>query len=385
MRDVAVIGVGMIKWGELWDKSLRDLYVEAALKAIDDAGVDKIDALYAGCMSSGLFVGQEHIGALVADYLGMAPIPGTRVESACASGGLAFRCGLMDVASGMNDIVLVGGVEKMTDVDGGGATFALATAADQEYEVYNGVTFPGLYAMMARAHMERHGTTRKHLSMVSVKNHANGAKNENAQYRMNLTTDQVEGSVMVADPLTILDCSPITDGAAAAIICPLDMAEKIAKKAVIKVTGSGHATDMMALHQRKDITWLSAVEKAGQDAYKMAGAKPGDIDLVEVHDCFTIAEIMTIEALGFAEKGKGGKLTEAGETAIGGRIPVNTSGGLKSKGHPVGATGVAQIVEVVEQLRGESGERQVKGAKRGMTQNMGGTGASSVCHILEVA
>ncbi|MGD9141475.1 MAG: thiolase domain-containing protein [bacterium] len=385
MRDVAVIGVGMIKWGELWDKSLRDLYVEAALKAIDDAGVDKIDALYAGCMSSGLFVGQEHIGALVADYLGMAPIPGTRVESACASGGLAMRCGLMDVASGMNDIVLVGGVEKMTDVDGGGATFALATAADQEYEVYNGVTFPGLYAMMARAHMERHGTTRKHLSMVSVKNHANGAKNENAQYRMNLTTDQVEGSVMVADPLTILDCSPITDGAAAAIICPLDMAEKIAKKAVIKVTGSGHATDMMALHQRKDITWLSAVEKAGQDAYKMAGAKPGDIDLVEVHDCFTIAEIMTIEALGFAEKGKGGKLTEAGETAIGGRIPVNTSGGLKSKGHPVGATGVAQIVEVVEQLRGESGERQVKGAKRGMTQNMGGTGASSVCHILEVA
>jgi len=375
----------MIKWGELWDKSLRDLYVEAALKAIDDAGVDKIDALYAGCMSSGLFVGQEHIGALVADYLGMAPIPGTRVESACASGGLAFRCGLMDVASGMNDIVLVGGVEKMTDVDGGGATFALATAADQEYEVYNGVTFPGLYAMMARAHMERHGTTRKHLSMVSVKNHANGAKNENAQYRMTLTTDQVEGSVMVADPLTILDCSPITDGAAAAIICPLDMAEKIAKKAVIKVTGSGHATDMMALHQRKDITWLSAVEKAGQDAYKMAGAKPDDIDLVEVHDCFTIAEIMTIEALGFAEKGKGGKLTEAGDTAIGGRIPVNTSGGLKSKGHPVGATGVAQIVEVVEQLRGESGERQVKGAKRGMTQNMGGTGASSVCHILEVA
>ena len=385
MRDVAVIGVGMIKWGELWDKSLRHLYVEAALKAIDDAGVDKIDALYAGCMSSGLFVGQEHIGALLADYLGMAPIPGTRVESACASGGLAFRCGIMDVASGMNDIVLVGGVEKMTDVDGGGATYALATAADQEYEVYNGVTFPGLYAMMARAHMERYGTTRKQLSMVSVKNHENGIKNENAQYRMKLTTEQVEGAVMIADPLTILDCSPITDGAAAAIICPLEMAKDIAKKTVIKVTGSGHATDAIALHQRPDITWLGAVEKAAQDAFKMAGAKPEDIDLVEVHDCFSIAEILTIEALGFAEKGKGGKVTEAGETAIGGRIPVNTSGGLKSKGHPVGATGVAQIVEVVEQLRGESGERQVKDAKRGMTQNMGGTGASSVCHILEVA
>ncbi len=374
-----------MKWGELWDKSLRNLFVEAALNAIDDAGVDKIDAIYAGCMSSGLFVGQEHIGALVADYLGVAPVPGTRVESACASGGLAFRCGLMDVASGMNDIVLVGGVEKMTDVDGGGATFALATAADQEYEVYNGVTFPGLYAMMARAHMERYGTTRKQLSMVSVKNHANGAKNPNAQYRMKVTAEQVEGSVKVADPLTILDCSPITDGAAAAIICPLDMAGKVARKAVVKVTGSGHATDAMALHQRKDITWLAAVEKAAQDAYKMAGVKPGDIDLVEVHDCFTIAEIMTLEALGFAEKGKGGKVTEAGDTAIGGRIPVNTSGGLKSKGHPVGATGVAQIVEVVEQLRGESGERQVKGARRGMTQNMGGSGASSVVHILEVA
>jgi acetyl-CoA C-acetyltransferase len=374
-----------MKWGELWEKSLRDIYVEAALNAIDDAGVDKIDAIYAGCMSSGLFVGQEHIGALLADYLGVAPIPGTRVESACASGGLAFRCGLMDVASGMNDIVLVGGVEKMTDVDGGGATYALATAADQEYEVYNGVTFPGLYAMIARAHMERYGTKRKQLSMVSVKNHENGAKNPNAQYRMTLTTDQVEKAVMVADPLTILDCSPITDGAAAAIICPLDMAKDIAKKAVIKVAGSGHATDTMALHQRKDITWLGAVEKAAEGAYKMAGVKPEDIDLVEVHDCFSIAEIIAIEALGFAEKGKGGKVTEAGDTAIGGRIPVNTSGGLKSKGHPVGATGVAQIVEVVEQLRGESGERQVKGARLGMTQNMGGSGASSVVHILEVA
>lgn len=385
MRDVAVIGLGMMKWGELWDKSLRHLFVEAALSAIDDAGVDKIDAIYAGCMSSGLFVGQEHIGAILADYLGLAPIPGTRVESACASGGLAFRCGLMDVASGMNDIVLVGGVEKMTDVDGAGATYALATAADQEYEVYNGVTFPGLYAMMARAHMERYGTTRRQLSMVSVKNHDNGSKNPNAQYRMKLTPEQVEKSVMIADPLTILDCSPITDGAAAVVICPLEMAKKVSKKALVRVAGSGHATDAIALHQRKDITWLAAVEKAAQDAYKMAGVKPDDIDMVEVHDCFSIAEILTIEAIGFADKGKGGPLTEAGETAIGGKIPVNTSGGLKSKGHPVGATGVAQIVEVVEQLRGEGGDRQVKGAKRGLTQNMGGTGASCVVHILEVA
>jgi acetyl-CoA C-acetyltransferase len=385
MRDVAVVGVGMIKWGELWDKSLRHLFVEAALKAIDDAVVDRLDSMYVGCMSSGLFVSQEHIGALFADYLGVCPIPATRVESACASGGTAFRLGFMEVASGMSDIVLVGGVEKMTDVDGGGATFALASAADQEYEVYNGVTFPGLYAMMARAHMHKYGTTRKQLAQVSVKNHENGSKNPNAQYRMKVTVEQVVNSVMIADPLTILDCSPITDGAAAVILCPVEMAKKISKKPIVRVAGSGQATDTIAVHQRKNIAYLGAAEAAAGQAYKMAGVKPADIDLAEVHDCFTIAEICAIEALGFVDKGKGGPATEAGDTAIGGRIPINTSGGLKSKGHPVGATGVAQICEVTEQLRGESGERQVKGAKRGLTQNMGGTCASSVVHILEVA
>jgi acetyl-CoA C-acetyltransferase len=385
MMDVAVIGVGMMKWGELWEKSMRDIFVEAALNAIEDAGVDRIDSMHVGCMSSGLFVGQEHLGALLADYLGVCPIPAARVESACASGGVAFRTGLMEVAAGMSEIVLVGGVEKMTDVSGGGATFALSTAADQEYEVYNGVTFPGLYAMIARAHMEKYGTTRKQLAMVSVKNHENGAKNPHAQYRMKVTPDQVVNSVMIADPLTILDCSPITDGAAAVVICPLDLAKKISKKPPVRVTASALATDAIAIHQRKDVTRLAAAEVAAQKAYRMAGVKPAEIDLVEVHDCFTIAEICAIEALGLVEPGKGGPATEAGETAIGGRIPVNPSGGLKSKGHPVGATGVAQICEVVSQLRSEAGERQVKGAKRGLTQNMGGTCASSVVHILEVA
>jgi acetyl-CoA C-acetyltransferase len=385
MRDVAVMGVGMIKWGELWDKSLRNIFVEAALKAIDDAGVDRIDSMYVGCMSSGLFVGQEHLGGLMADYLGVAPIPATRVESACASGGVAFRQGFIEVASGMSDIVLVGGVEKMTDVSGGGATFALATAADQEYEVYNGVTFPGLYAMMARAHMDRYGTTRDQLAQVAVKNHDNGSKNPFAQYPMKITLDQVKKAVMIADPLTILDCSPITDGAAAVVICPVEMARKLGKKPVVKVAGSGQASDTIALHQRKDLTHLAATEAAARKAYEMAGVGPNDLDLVEVHDCFTIAEICAIEALGLVEKGRGGPATEKGETALGGRIPVNTSGGLKSKGHPVGATGVAQIVEVTEQLRGDSGERQVKGARRGLTQNMGGTCASAAVHILEVA
>ena len=369
----------------MWEKSLRDIFVEAALKAVDDAGVDRIDSMYVGCMSSGLFTGQEHLGGLMADYLGVAPIPATRVESACASGGVAFRQGLIEVAAGMGDIVLVGGVEKMTDVSGGGATFALATAADQEYEVYNGVTFPGLYAMMARAHMDRYGTTRDQLAQVAVKNHDNGSKNPFAQYPMKITLDQVKKAVMIADPLTILDCSPITDGAAAVVICPLEMARKLGKKPLVKVAGSGQASDTLALHQRKDITHLAATEAAARKAYEMAGVGPEDLDLIEVHDCFTIAEICAIEALGLVEKGKGGPATEKGETALGGRIPVNTSGGLKSKGHPVGATGVAQIVEVTEQLRGESGERQVKGAKRGLTQNMGGTCASAAVHILEVA
>jgi acetyl-CoA C-acetyltransferase len=279
-------------------------------------------------------------------------------------------------------VVLAGGVEKMTDVGGDGATFALSTAADAEYEVYNGVTFPGLYAMMAVAHMHAYGTTREQLAAISVKNHANGSKNPHAQYPFPLTVDQVLNSVMIADPLTILDCSPITDGAAAVVVCPLDKARELSKTRPVKVLATAHATDTIALHSRKDLSWLGAVAKAGEQAYKQAGLTPSDIDLVEVHDCFTIAEVCAIEALGFFEKGKGGASAESGESAIGGRIPVNASGGLKSKGHPVGATGIAQIVEVSKQLRGEADKRQVKGAKIGMTQNMGGTGGSCVVHIL---
>jgi acetyl-CoA C-acetyltransferase len=386
MRDVAIIGVGMNKqWGELWEMSLRDVFVEAALAAIDNAGVDHIDSMYVGCMSSGLFCGQEHVGAVMADYLGQCPVPATRVESACASGGTAVRAGWMEVASGMSDIVLVGGVEKMTDVGGDEATYALATAADQEWEAFSGVTFPGLYAMMAVAHMHRYGTTVRQLAAVAAKNHRNGAKNPRSQFPMAVTVDTVLSSVMVADPLHILDCSPITDGAAAAVLCPADQAKKLAKHgAPVKIIGSGQASDTIALHSRSDLTAIESAAKAAATAYMMAGKKPEQIDLCEVHDCFTIAEIIVTEALGLVEKGKGGPAVEAGETDLGGRIPVNPSGGLKSKGHPVGATGAAQIVEVVEQLRGESGERQVKDAKVGLTQNMGGTGASSVVHILEV-
>ncbi len=383
MREVAIIGVGMNKWGELWEKSLRDIFVESALLAIEDAGVDHIDSMYAGCMTSGLFVGQEHLASLLSDYLGAGPIPAARVESACASGGLAVRMGFIDVASGMSDIVLVGGVEKMTDVSGDGATYALSTAADQEYEVYNGITFPGLYALMARSHMQKFGTTREQLAQVAVKNHENGSKNPLAQYPQKITVEEVINSIMVADPLTILDCSPITDGAACLILCPADMAKKISKKPPVKIIASGNATDTIALHSRSDFTILNATVKAAERAYKMANVTPENIDLAEVHDCFTIAEIMIIEDLGFVKKGEGGKATQSGFTAIGGKKPINTSGGLKSKGHPVGATGVAQVVEVVHQLRGESGARQVKNAKIGLTQNMGGSGGSAVVHIMQ--
>lgn len=382
MRDVAVIGVGMNKWGELWKSSHRDIFVESALLALDDAGVDRIDSMYVGCMSSGLFVGQEHIAAMLADYLGQAPIPSTRVESACASGGLALRQGFIDVASGMSEIVLVGGVEKMTDVGGNEATYALGTAADQEYEGYHGITFPGLYALMARAHMEKYGTTREQLAMVSVKNHKNGAKNPLAQFPFEISVEDVLCSVLVADPLRILDCSPITDGAAALILCPVEKAKELGKQ-IIKIIGTGHATDAIALAQRKDITWLESTYLAAQQAYKMAGKTPDDIDVLEVHDCFTIAEIMVTEAVGYFERGKGGEAVEKGVTAVEGEKPVNVSGGLKSKGHPVGATGVAQAIEIVKQLRGEAGDRQVDKARIGMTQNMGGSGASTLVHVFE--
>lgn len=380
MREVAVIGCGMTRFGELWKQSLRDIFVEAALKSIDDAGIDQISSMYVGSMTPGLFVGQEHIGALMADYLGTPQIPAVRVESACCSGGMAFRLGLFEVASGHSDIVLVGGVEKMTD--GADVTYALATAADQEYEVFHGITFPGLYAMIARAHMHKYGTTRQQLALVSVKNHHNGALNPNAQFRGEITVDQVIKATMVADPLTVLDSSPVSDGAACVILASMDVAKKM-KKPSVKVVGTGAATDTLALHAREDITTLKAVKKSAEAAYKMAGLRPSDINLAEVHDCFSIAEICIIEELGFVEKGKGGVYTEQGHTALTGKIPVNPSGGLKSKGHPVGATGVAQVVEVVEQLRGESEKRQVKNARIGMTQNMGGSGASSVVHIFQ--
>ncbi len=384
MRDVAVIGIGMMKWGELWEKSLRDLCVEAALNCLEDAGTDRVDMITVGAMTSGLFVGQEHLASMVPDYLGMAHVPAIRVESACASGGQAVRTAFLEVASGMSDFVMALGVEKMTDVGGDGATYALATAADQEYEAFHGVTFPGLYAMMARAHMEKYGTTLEQLADVAVKNHLNASRNKHAQFPFPVSREQVMNSVLVSDPVRLLHCSPITDGAAAVLLAPVEEAKKLGLHPTVVISGIGHATDSIALAQRRDLYSLPAVEIAGKAALKMAGKTIDDISFAEVHDCFTIAEIMVIEALGIVEKGQGGPATSDGYTAVDGKFPVNPSGGLKGKGHPVGATGVAQICESVTQLRGEAGERQVKNATTALTQNMGGSGGSSIVHILEV-
>jgi len=380
MRQVAIVGAGMTRFGELWDSSLREIFVEAASGALKDAGADHVDSIYVGCMSGGQFVGQEHLGPLMADYLGMTGVPAAHVESACASGGVALRQAFMEVASGMSDLVLASGIEKMTD--GADVTNVLATAADQELEVYNGVTFPGLYAMIARAHMTEHGTTEEDLAWVSVKNHRHGAMNEKAQFRREVTPEQVMSSSIVAEPLRLLHCSPVSDGAAAVILCPLDQAEQFTDRPV-KILGSGLATDSLALAERKDISSLTAVQKSAEQAYGMAEIKPGDVDVAEVHDCFSISEICCIESLGFVERGKGGPAARDGFTTIGGSIPVNTSGGLKSKGHPVGATGIAQAIEIFRQLQGDAGDRQVEGARVGLTQNMGGSGASSVVHVFE--
>ncbi len=384
MRDVAVIGVGETEFGELWDRSFREIGIEAGLKAIQDAGVtgDQLDALYVGNMSAGKFIEQEHIAPLVADYSGLAGehLPAVRVEAAGASGGMALAQGYMAVASGIHDLVVVGGAEKMTDVGDVQAQETLSAASDQEWESVFGATFASLHAMIARRHMHEFGTTREQLGQVAVKNHANGARNPHAQYRRAITLEMVLGAPPVAEPLGLFDCAPLSDGAAALVLAPWERARKFTD-APIKIAASAAASDTLALHSRREITTMDATVVAGKRAFHMAGLTPRDVDVAEVHDNFTISEILAIEDLRFVKKGDGGPATEDGETALDGRIAVNTSGGLKARGQPVGATGVAQAVEVIRQLRGEAEGRQVEDASVGLTQNVGGTGATCVVHV----
>ncbi|MEE8402516.1 MAG: thiolase domain-containing protein [Candidatus Hydrothermarchaeaceae archaeon] len=380
---VAIIGVGLTKFGELWESSFSQVFFEAGINAIKDANIDgkDVEAMFIGNMSGGRFIDQEHISSLIADHAGLNPIPSTRVEAACASGGLALRQGVMSILSGFHDMVVAGGVEKMTDVLIGQSTHTLATAADSEWETFLGTTFPGLYAMMARKHMEEFGTTREQLAMVSVKNHANAKHNPYAQFHFDITVDDVLNSSMVADPLRLLDCSPITDGAACVILASEKKAKEFTDSPVY-ITGSGQASGTIALHSRKRIPVVDATVNAAKEAYRRANVKPKDVQVAEVHDAFTIGEILAIEGLGFVDMGKGGKATEEGITQIGGKIPVNTSGGLKAKGHPVGATGVAQAVEIALQLRGQASGRQTD-ADIGLSHNVGGSGGTAVVHIYE--
>jgi acetyl-CoA C-acetyltransferase len=313
--------------------------------------------------------------------MGFKNIPSVRVEAACASGGLALRQGYIDIASGLHDIAVVGGVEKMTDLGNSSVTKVLATAADTEREAVFGATFPGLYAMMAKLHMHRYKTTEEQLALVSVKNHKNAMHNEFAQFHKEISVQDVLKSPVIADPLKVLDASPITDGAAAIVLASEEKAREICDTPVW-IAGSGHATDTISLHDREDLLTLKATVEAARQAYEQARLGPREIQIAEVHDCFTIAELIALEDLGFVKKGESGRFTESGETNIGGKLPVNTSGGLKAKGHPIGASGVAQAIEAVLQLRGDAGKRNTN-AETALTHNVGGSGGTSVVHIFK--
>jgi acetyl-CoA C-acetyltransferase len=383
MRPVAVIGIGKSHFGAFPDRDLRSLAVEAGQKALADAHVEpsQVEAFYLGNFAGPSFVGQNHLAPYVANGLGVTGVPATRFEAACASSGAAFFHAVSAVAAGLYDVVLVNGVEKMTSQPTPKVTEILAAAGDLCGEVRAGATFPALFAMIARRHMYQYGTTREQLAAVAVKNHANGAKNEFAHMRKVISMEQALAGKPISDPLTVYDCSLISDGAAAVVIAPLERAAEFTDKAV-RVLGVAQTSDYVALDEKDDITTLRAVQTAAAKAYRMAGVNAADIQFAEVHDCFTIAEILAIEDLGFIAKGQGGPYTLAGKTCIAGERPINASGGLKSKGHPVGATGVGQICDVAQQIRGEAGERQIRNHSLGLAQNLGGSGATCVVTVL---
>ena len=383
MRSVAVVGIGKTAFGAFPDRDLRSLAVSAIRDALSDSTVPSslIEAFYLGNFAGPSFVGQNHLAPYVASASGLHGIPCTRIENACASSGSAFFHAWQSVAAGLYDAVIVAGVEKMTSQTTPRVTEILAGAGDMASEGAAGGTFPALFAMIARRHMHQYGTTREQLAAVAVKNHANGALNPLAHMRKVITLEQALAGRPVADPLTVYDCSLVSDGAAAVVLVAQDLAARYRSRAV-RVLGVSQRSDQVALHEKEDITVLSAVASAAADAYRQASLGPGNIDLAEVHDCFTIAEILATEDLGFVNKGEGGPFAAQGCSALQGRLPVNTSGGLKAKGHPVGATGVGQICDLALQLRGEAGERQVTRHRVGLAQNLGGSGATAVVTIL---
>ena len=379
----SIVSAGLSKFGKIEGLYARELFALAAKEAFERCpNIDPkkdIQALFVGHMGES-YEHQGHTGATVADWAGLLHIPATRTECACASSGAALRAGMMAIMSGLYDIVMVGGVEKMTHRSTPEVTEFLAMASDFPFEQWHGITFPGLYALMATAHMHKYGTTEEQLAMVAVKNHHNGCLNPKAHMQREVTLEKALSSRVIAWPLKLYDCSLITDGASCLILTKPEIAKKYTDMPV-HIVGSGQASDSIGIYEREQFTSLTAAKEAAKQAYKMAGLTPNDIQVAEVHDCFTIAEIIAYEDLGFCKPGEGGKLIEEGVTTLDGSLPVNTSGGLKAKGHPVGATGTAQAYEIYLQLTGQAEKRQVENVEIGLTHNVGGSGATATVHI----
>jgi len=383
MREVAILGIGQTPVSEHWDKSLLVLAGEAVFAALEDAEMKSTQALYVGNMLSGLLDKQTHLGTLIVDWVGMRGHEAFKIEAACGSGAAAFRMGLMAVASGEIDSAVVVGVEKMTDSLPDETTAGLATAADADWEIIHGLSFIGLNALIMQRYMHEYGWKHADFAPFSINAHANAMHNPNARLHIPLTKDRYLKAPMISDPINLMDSSAIGDGAAAVVIVPAEVLRQRDSAPLITVVGSGAATDTIAVHDRRDALWLSAAEKSARQAYHQAGVGPQDIDLYEVHDAFSIMSALSLEASGFAERGQGPRLGLDGEIGIDGLIPITTRGGLKARGHPVGATGMYQIVEVVEQLRGQAEGSQVKGARIGMAQNIGGSGATILTHVFK--
>ncbi len=378
MHQVAIKGVGQMPVREHWDMSLRDLAAGAGRAAMEDAGVEHVDAIYVGNMTSGELNQQRHLGALVADFMGQRGAEAVKMEAACGSAASAMRMGLLAVASGEMDAVLVIGVEKLTESLGKQTTSALATAADADYEVVHGVSFVGLNALVMQRYMHEYGYDRHDFAPFALNAHANGAKNPNALFRDPISQRVFDKGRIVADPISLFDASPIGDGAAALLLVPAEKAPD-----AVRVTGSASAIDTLAIHDRENPLWLTAAEQSAKRAYHQAGIGPEDVDLFELHDAFSIMAALSLEACGFAEPGQGVRLGQEGVILPSGRVPIATMGGLKARGHPVGATGLYQLAEATLQLRGQAGDAQIDGVKIAMTQNIGGSGATVVTHVLE--
>ncbi|MCZ2121174.1 MAG: thiolase domain-containing protein [Anaerolineales bacterium] len=380
MREVAILGIGQTKIDEHWEKSLREIGGEAAFAALQDAGLEKVDALYVGNMLAPIISGQNQLGTFLSDWIGLWKQEAVKIEAACGSGAAAFRSALMAVASGETDSALVVGIEKMTDKAGRDVTASLATAADADYEVEQGISFVGINALVMRRYMHEYGWKHEDFAPFSINAHANAVHNPYARLHEKINAEKFEKSSMVSTPINLLDASPTGDGAAAAVIVP---AEKARRKPKVIVSASAAATDTIAVHSRKDPLFLKAAYESAKRAYQMAGVTAQEIDVFELHDAFSIMAALSLEACGFAERGKGVRLGLENEISLQGRVPICTRGGLKARGHPVGATGMYQIVEIVQQLRGECEKTQVAGARIGMAQNIGGSGATVFTHILK--